>query len=198
MSGPGVLLSSLAVAVGFAALRASEFEPFVNFGTMVGIATAGSTLGNLILLPACLTLGERGGPRARPDACRPRPAPEESVSHRHHRCTRESRGLEVPFRNPTVRELDRDRGGGAGRRWAGFPRDRARQVVILQTDRQGFDIGQNGRTGRVRLTAVGRILWSVHRRIPSPFTGKRLEFRVAVNPEPERTIEPSKSRMVTG
>ncbi len=59
VSGPGVLLSSLAVAVGFAALRASEFEPFINFGTMVGIATAGSTLGNLVLLPACLTLVER-------------------------------------------------------------------------------------------------------------------------------------------
>jgi hypothetical protein len=59
LSGPGVLLSSLAVAIGFAALRASEFEPFVNFGTMVGIATAGSTLGNLVLLPACLTLGQR-------------------------------------------------------------------------------------------------------------------------------------------
>ena len=25
----------------------------------VGIATAGSTLGNLVLLPACLTLGQR-------------------------------------------------------------------------------------------------------------------------------------------
>jgi uncharacterized protein len=59
VSGAGVLLSSIAVAVGFAALRASEFEPFVNFGTMVGIATAGSTLGNLVLLPACLTLGNR-------------------------------------------------------------------------------------------------------------------------------------------
>jgi predicted RND superfamily exporter protein len=59
VSGPGVILSSLAVAVGFAALRASEFEPFINFGTMVGIATAGSTLGNLVLLPACLTLGDR-------------------------------------------------------------------------------------------------------------------------------------------
>jgi uncharacterized protein len=59
VSGPGVILSSLAVAIGFAALRASEFEPFVNFGTMVGIATAGSTLGNLVLLPACLTLGHR-------------------------------------------------------------------------------------------------------------------------------------------
>jgi uncharacterized protein len=59
VSGPGVVLSSVAVAVGFAALRASEFEPFVNFGTMVGIATAGSTLGNVVFLPACLTLGER-------------------------------------------------------------------------------------------------------------------------------------------
>ena len=59
VSGPGVILSSLAVAVGFTALRASEFEPFVNFGTMVAIATAGSTVGNLVLLPACLTLGQR-------------------------------------------------------------------------------------------------------------------------------------------
>ncbi|MHC5544542.1 MMPL family transporter, partial [Singulisphaera rosea] len=59
VTGPGVLLSSIAVAVGFAALWFSEFAPFANFGTMVGIATAGSTLGNLILLPACLTLGER-------------------------------------------------------------------------------------------------------------------------------------------
>ncbi len=58
VTGPGVLLSSLAVAVGFAALRFSEFAPFSNFGTMVGIATAGSTLGNIILLPACLTLGD--------------------------------------------------------------------------------------------------------------------------------------------
>jgi len=66
VSGPGVILSSLAVAVGFAALRLSEFEPFVNFGTMVALATAGSTLGNLILLPACLTLGERWHPSRKP------------------------------------------------------------------------------------------------------------------------------------
>jgi predicted RND superfamily exporter protein len=59
VTGPGVLLSSLAVAVGFFALRFSEFMPFVYFGTMVCIATAGSTLGNLVLLPACLTLGDR-------------------------------------------------------------------------------------------------------------------------------------------
>jgi predicted RND superfamily exporter protein len=72
VSGPGVLLSSLAVAIGFAALRASEFEPFVNFGTMVGIATAGSTLGNLVLLPACLTLGRRWRPSRK---LRRRPVP---------------------------------------------------------------------------------------------------------------------------
>jgi predicted RND superfamily exporter protein len=59
VTGPGVLLSSLAVAVGFASLWFSEFAPFANFGTMVGIATAGSTIGNLVLLPACLTLGQR-------------------------------------------------------------------------------------------------------------------------------------------
>ncbi|MEJ7638495.1 MAG: MMPL family transporter, partial [Singulisphaera sp.] len=59
VTGPGVLLSSLAVAVGFAALWFSEFAPFSIFGMMVGIATAGSTLGNLVLLPACLTLGDR-------------------------------------------------------------------------------------------------------------------------------------------
>jgi uncharacterized protein len=61
VTGPGVLLSSLAVAVGFGALRFSEFSPFVNFGTMVGIATAGSTLGNLVLLPACLAIGDKMG-----------------------------------------------------------------------------------------------------------------------------------------
>ncbi len=73
VSGPGVLLPSLAVTIGFTALRLSEFEPFVNFGTMVGIATTGSTLGNLVLLPALLTLGDRWKSR------RERPIPEPSV-----------------------------------------------------------------------------------------------------------------------
>ncbi len=58
-TGPGVLLSSLAVAAGFAVLWLSEFVPFSNFGLMVCIATAGSSLGNLVLLPACLVVGER-------------------------------------------------------------------------------------------------------------------------------------------
>ena len=57
VTGPGVLLSSVAVAVGFAVLRFSEFVPFVLFGTMICIATAGSSVGNLVLLPACLSLG---------------------------------------------------------------------------------------------------------------------------------------------
>ncbi len=59
VTGPGVLLSSVAVAVGFAVLRFSEFRPFSNFGAMVAIATLGSSLGNLILLPACLVIGDR-------------------------------------------------------------------------------------------------------------------------------------------
>jgi predicted RND superfamily exporter protein len=75
VTGPGVILSSLAVAVGFAALRLSEFVPFVYFGTMVCIATTGSTLGNLVLLPACLTLGDRL--RSRP-GMPAEPAPTES------------------------------------------------------------------------------------------------------------------------
>lgn len=77
VTGPGVLLSSLAVAVGFAALRLSEFAPFANFGTMVGIATAGSTLGNLVLLPACLSLLNRIG-SGRGAAPLMTPAPVES------------------------------------------------------------------------------------------------------------------------
>lgn len=67
VTGPGVLLSSLAVAAGFAVLRFSEFIPFSNFGTMVGIATLGSSIGNLVLLPACLALGERRAERRRAD-----------------------------------------------------------------------------------------------------------------------------------
>jgi uncharacterized protein len=59
VTGPGVLLSSGAVAVGFLVLRMSEFTPFSNFGAMVAVATAGSTIGNILLLPACLTLAER-------------------------------------------------------------------------------------------------------------------------------------------
>ena len=64
VTGPGVILSSTAVAVGFLALRFSEFAPFSNFGAMVAIATAGSTAGNILFLPACLTLQDRWRNRA--------------------------------------------------------------------------------------------------------------------------------------
>jgi len=80
VSGPGVMLSSLAVSIGFMALRTSEFAPFVNFGTMVAIATAGSTLGNLVLLPACLTLGHRWAARRQPSlAAAPLPRPSSDA-----------------------------------------------------------------------------------------------------------------------
>jgi len=80
VSGPGVMLSSLAVSIGFMALRTSEFAPFVNFGTMVAIATAGSTLGNLVLLPACLTLGHRWPARRQPSlAAAPLPRPSSDA-----------------------------------------------------------------------------------------------------------------------
>ena len=65
VTGPGVILSSTAVAVGFLALRFSEFAPFSNFGAMVAIATAGSTVGNILFLPACLTLHDRWRNRTR-------------------------------------------------------------------------------------------------------------------------------------
>lgn len=65
VSGPGVVLSSLAVAIGFAVLWFSEFVPFAHFGMMVGIATLGSSIGNLVLLPACLSLGARYDARTR-------------------------------------------------------------------------------------------------------------------------------------
>ena len=66
VTGPGVILSSTAVAIGFLALRFSEFAPFSNFGAMVAIATAGSTVGNILFLPACLTLQDRWRNRPRP------------------------------------------------------------------------------------------------------------------------------------
>jgi predicted RND superfamily exporter protein len=75
VSGPGVLLSSVAVALGFAVLRFSEFVPFSNFGTMVGVATLGSSIGNIVLLPACLALGHRRGGRRRAT-----PEPQPAIS----------------------------------------------------------------------------------------------------------------------
>ena len=73
VTGPGVLLSSVAVALGFSVLLVSNFVPFATFGVMVAIATAGSSLGNLVLLPACLSLAHRWSRRRTAE-----PAPQPS------------------------------------------------------------------------------------------------------------------------
>jgi hypothetical protein len=54
-SGPGVVLSSVAVSLGFLALVFSEFMPTANFGWLVAVATLGGSVGNLVVLPACLS-----------------------------------------------------------------------------------------------------------------------------------------------
>lgn len=54
ITGPGILISSAAISAGFFALWFSEFVPFSNFGLLIAIATAGSLVGNLVLLPTIL------------------------------------------------------------------------------------------------------------------------------------------------
>ncbi len=58
-AGPGVVLSSAAVSLGFLALTFSEFVPTANFGWLVAVATLGGSLGNLVVLPALLMLVSR-------------------------------------------------------------------------------------------------------------------------------------------
>jgi len=55
-AGPGVVLSSVAVSLGFLALVISDFIPTANFGWLVAVATLGGSIGNLVVLPACLAL----------------------------------------------------------------------------------------------------------------------------------------------
>ena len=58
-SGPGVVLSSSAVSLGFLAMLYSEFVPMSSFGWLVAVATAGGSLGNLVVIPAVLALFTR-------------------------------------------------------------------------------------------------------------------------------------------
>jgi predicted RND superfamily exporter protein len=58
-TGPGVVLSSSTVSLGFLALVFSEFVPTANFGWLIAIATLGGSLGNLLVLPACLAISHR-------------------------------------------------------------------------------------------------------------------------------------------
>jgi predicted RND superfamily exporter protein len=68
-TGPGVVLSSAAVSLGFLAMMFSQFVPTANFGWLVSAATLGGSLGNLVLLPACLAaFGSRQSASALPSA----------------------------------------------------------------------------------------------------------------------------------
>jgi predicted RND superfamily exporter protein len=58
-SGPGVILSSSAVTLGFLALMFGEFLPMATFGWLVAVATLGGSIGNLVFIPACIALFSR-------------------------------------------------------------------------------------------------------------------------------------------
>lgn len=62
-TGPGVVLSSSAVSLGFLAMLFSEFVPMSSFGWLVAVATAGGSLGNLVVIPAVLALTVHRVPR---------------------------------------------------------------------------------------------------------------------------------------
>ena len=62
-TGPGVVLSSSAVSLGFLAMLFSEFVPMSSFGWLVAVATAGGSLGNLVVIPAVLALTVRRNSR---------------------------------------------------------------------------------------------------------------------------------------
>ena len=54
--GRAMVLSTLALIVGFSALCLSEFIPTVYFGSLVSLAMLGGLAGNLVVLPLLLTL----------------------------------------------------------------------------------------------------------------------------------------------
>jgi len=68
-AGPGVVLSSAAVSLGFLALVVSEFVPTANFGWLVAVATLGGSVGNLVVLPALLAYLYRDRSRIAAPAC---------------------------------------------------------------------------------------------------------------------------------
>ncbi len=57
--GPAMVFATLALIVGFAVLCGSEFIPTVYFGALVSLSMLGGLIGNLMLLPALLTLLHR-------------------------------------------------------------------------------------------------------------------------------------------
>ncbi len=57
--GRAMVVSTLALIVGFAVLCTSEFVPTVYFGALVSLAMLGGMAGNLVVLPLLLSLTER-------------------------------------------------------------------------------------------------------------------------------------------
>jgi predicted RND superfamily exporter protein len=56
--GRAVVLSTLALMVGFTVLCTSQFVPTIYFGMLVSLSMLGGLLGNLVLLPVLLRLLE--------------------------------------------------------------------------------------------------------------------------------------------
>ena len=56
--GLAILLSTLALVLGFGALATSNFLPTVVFGTMASISMVGGLFGNLFILPALLKISQ--------------------------------------------------------------------------------------------------------------------------------------------
>ena len=54
--GRAMILSTLALIVGFSVLCTSQFVPTVYFGVLVSLAMLGGLLGNLLVLPLLLRL----------------------------------------------------------------------------------------------------------------------------------------------
>ena len=57
--GKAMVLSTLALIVGFTVLSTSRFVPTVYFGVLVSLAMCGALAGNLLVLPALLSIFER-------------------------------------------------------------------------------------------------------------------------------------------
>lgn len=57
--GRALVFANLALIAGFLVLTASHFIPLVYFGILVSVAMVGGLIGNLILLPLLLRIGQR-------------------------------------------------------------------------------------------------------------------------------------------
>lgn len=60
--GKAMVLSTLALTVGFSVLASSQFVPTVYFGTLVSLSMLGGLAGNLVVLPALLQTFAPEGP----------------------------------------------------------------------------------------------------------------------------------------